>query len=121
MPAAASMLNDRRHCVPNGRAYNKAEKMTEFVIKLKDESKVDLFIAMLKRLVTSEGVDLSVERNGQGVALDTACDDDARFEALVNQIIKDAIEGRLAPLTEEERETDEYWEKVGADLNLTDD
>jgi hypothetical protein len=96
--------------------------MTEFVIKLKDESKVDLFIAMLKRLATSEGVDLSVERNGQGVALDAASDDDVRFEAVVNRIIQDAIAGRLAPLTEEEeRETDEYWEKVGEELNLTDD
>jgi len=96
--------------------------MTEFVIRLKDESKVDLFIAMLKRLVTSEGVDLSVEHNGQGVALDAAADDDARFEAVVNRIIQGAIAGRLAPLTEEEeRETAEYWEKVGEELNLTDD
>ena len=56
------------------------------------------------------------------MALDAASDDNARFEAVASRIIQDAIAGRLAPLTEEEeRETDEYWEKVGEELNLTDD
>ncbi|MCG3160609.1 MAG: hypothetical protein JMDDDDMK_01678 [Acidobacteria bacterium] len=92
--------------------------MTEFVIKLKDASQTGLLLDALKRLVTFQGVDLSVEQNGQGVALD----DDARFEAIVNQIIEDKLAGRLEPLTEEEqRENDEYWENVGAELNLTDD
>jgi hypothetical protein len=58
--------------------------MTELTIKLKDDSKLGLLLAMLKGLVTSEGVDLFVEQNGQGVALDTALDDDAQFEAMVN-------------------------------------
>jgi len=96
--------------------------MTELTIKLKDDSKLGLLLAMLRRLVTSEGVELSVEQNGQGVALDRAMDDDARFDAIVNQIIEDAIAGRLKPLTEEEqRECAEYWEKIGAELSLTDD
>jgi hypothetical protein len=96
--------------------------MTEFVIKLRDSSQTDVLLAWLKRMVTSTGVDLSVEQNGQGIALDTALDDDARFEATVNQIIEDAIAGRLEPLTEEEeREDDEYWESIGKELNLTDD
>ncbi len=96
--------------------------MTELTIKLKDDSKLGLLLAMLKRLVTSEGVELAVEQNGEGVALDVALDDDARFEAAVNQIIEDAIAGRLEPLTEEEqRKCAEYWEKIGAELDLTDD
>ncbi len=96
--------------------------MTEFVIKLRDGSQSGLLLAMLKRLVTSRGVDLSVEQNGQRITLDAVLDDDARFEAVVNQIIEDAIAGRLEPLTEEEqRKNDEYWESVGAELNLTDD
>lgn len=96
--------------------------MTEFVIKLRDESKAGLLLAELKRLATDQGLDLSIEQNGRGVALDTALDDDARFEAIVNQIIEDKLAGRLEPLTEEEqRENDEYWENVGAELNLTDD
>ncbi len=100
----------------------RGKKMTELTIKLKDESRLGLLLAMLRRLVTSEGVELSVERNGLGVALDRATDDDARFDAIVNQIIEDAIAGRLEPLSEEEqRESAEYWEKVGAELNLSDD
>ncbi len=96
--------------------------MTEFVIKLRDSSQTDLLLARLKRMVTSTGVDLSVEQNGQGIALDAVLDDDARFEAVVNQIIEDAIAGRIEPLTEEEeREDDEYWESIGKELNLTDD
>jgi hypothetical protein len=92
--------------------------MTEFVIKLRDASQASLLLDALKRLVTSQGVDLSVEQNGQGIALD----DDARFEAIVNQIIEDKLAGRLEPLTEDERrELDEYWEGVGAELNLTED
>lgn len=96
--------------------------MTEFVIKLRDASQSSLLLAALRRLVTAQGVDLSIEQNGHGVALDTAPDDDARFEATVNQIIEDAIAGRLEPPTEEEmREDNEYWEGVGAELNLSDD
>jgi hypothetical protein len=126
MPAAGSMPNNRRHRVPRRRAYNKAEKMTEFVIKLKDESKVDLFIAMLKRLVTAEGVDLSVERNGQGVGLDTASDDDARFEAMVNRIIEDAIAGKIERLTPEQEEAEErelaaYGEQKAQESGITSD
>ena len=96
--------------------------MTEFVIKLGDDSQAGLLLAQLKRLVTSEGVDLSVEQNGQQIALDAVLDDDAQFEAMVNQIIADKLAGKLEPLTEEEeRENDEYWEGVGKELNLTDD
>jgi hypothetical protein len=96
--------------------------MTEFVIKLRDASQAGLLLDALKRLVAFQGVDLSVEQNGQGIALDNALDDDARFEAIVNQIIEDKLAGRLEPLTEEERrENDEYWEGVGAELNLTED
>ena len=97
-------------------------KMTEFVIKLRDDSKASLLLATLKRLVTSQGVDLAIEQNGQGIALDAAPDDDARFDAMVDQIIADAMAGKLRPLTAEEmRELDEYGEKVGAELNFSDD
>lgn len=100
--------------------------MTELTIKLKDDSKLGLLLAMLKRLVTSEGVELAVERNGQGVALDRAADDDAQFDAMVNQIIEDAIAGRLEPMTDEEmdkidRETAEWGEKTAAALGITSD
>lgn len=99
--------------------------MIELIIKLKDDSKLGLLLATLRRLVTSEGVELAVEQSGQGVALDCApsgVEDDARFEAEVNQIIEYAIAGRLEPPTEEEeRELSEYWEAKGAELNLTDD
>lgn len=100
--------------------------MTEFVIKLKDESKVGLFIATLKRLVTSEGVDLSVERNGQGVALDTASDDDARFQAMIDQVIADAMAGKIERLTPEEEEAEErelaaYGEQKAQESGITSD
>ncbi|MGH9839978.1 MAG: hypothetical protein ACREEM_14435 [Blastocatellia bacterium] len=96
--------------------------MTEYVIKLRDASQAGLLLTALKRLVTAQDIDLSVEQNGQGIALDAVLDDDARFEAVVNQIIEDAMAGKIEPLTEEEeRENDEYWESVGAELNLTDD
>ena len=96
--------------------------MTEFVIKLRDESKTSLLLSVLKQMVMSQGVDLSVEQNGHGIALDALLDDDLRFEATINQIIADAIAGKAEPLTEkEEQENDEYWERVGAELNLTDD
>jgi hypothetical protein len=96
--------------------------MTEFVIKLRDASQADLLLDALKRLVAFQGVDLSVEQNGQGIALD----DDARFEAIVNQIIKDKLAGRLEPLTEEEmdeidREAAEWGVKRAAELGITSD
>lgn len=95
--------------------------MTEFVIKLRDDSKVGLLLATLKRLVTSQGIELAVEQNGQGIALDTTTDD-RRFEAMVNQIIADAIAGNLEPVSEEEqKENAAYFEKVGVGLNLNDD
>lgn len=104
--------------------------MTELTIKLKDDSKLGLLLAMLKRLVTSEGVELAVEQNGQGVALDRApdhaTDDDARFDAMVDQIIADAIAGRLEPMTDEEiaqaeQERIEYGMKKAAELGITSD
>lgn len=96
--------------------------MTEFVIKLHDPLQAGALLAQLKRLVTAENFDLSVEQNGQAIALEQALDDDARFEAEVNQIIADKLAGKLEPLTEEERaENEEYWERIGAELNLTDD
>ncbi len=76
--------------------------MTELTIKLKDDSKLSLLLALLRRWTTSEGVELAVEQNGQGVALDHTTDDDARFDAMVDQIIADAMAGRLEALTPEE-------------------
>jgi hypothetical protein len=96
--------------------------MTEFVIKLGDDSQAGLLLAQLKRLVTAEGIDLSVEQNGKEIALEHVFDDDAQLEAVVNQIIADKLAGKLEPLTEEERrENEAYWENVGKELNLTDD
>jgi hypothetical protein len=100
--------------------------MTELVIKLDDESKVGLLLATLKRLVTSHGVGLSVEQNGQRVALEATLDDDARFEAMVNQIITDALAGKIERLTPEEaeaewRELAAYGEQKAAESGITSD
>lgn len=101
--------------------------MTEFVITLRDESQTGLLLATLKRLVTAQGVDLAVEQNGHGVALDATTADDARFEALVDQVIQDALAGRLEALTPEEAEAEDrelavYGEQKMAELGfLTDD
>ncbi len=76
--------------------------MTELTIKLKDDSKAGLLLALLRRWTTSEGVEIAVEQNGQGVALDRTADDDARFDAMVDQIVADAVAGRLEALTAEE-------------------
>jgi hypothetical protein len=43
--------------------------MTEFVIKLRDESKAGFLLATLKRLVTSHGIDLAVEQTGRASRL----------------------------------------------------
>ena len=94
--------------------------MTEFILKLRDDSKAGLLLATLGRLA-SQGLELAVERNGKGIALDTHADD-AAFEATIQQIVDDAMAGNLAPLTpEEEREDDEYWATVGEELQLSDD
>lgn len=101
--------------------------MTEFVIKLRDASQSRLLLAALRRLVAAQGVDLSVEQNGHGVALDAARDDDARFEATVNQIIEDAMAGKLGQLTPEEEESEEralaaYGEQKAQELGgISDD
>lgn len=99
---------------------------TEFVIKLDDDSKIGLFLATLKRLVMAHNVGLSVEQNGQRVALETALDDDARFEATVNQIIADALAGKIERLTPEGaeaewRELAAYGEQKAAELGITSD
>lgn len=52
--------------------------------------------------------------------------DDARFEANVNQLIQDAIAGRLEPMTIEEmdeidRDMAEWGEKTAAILKITSD
>jgi hypothetical protein len=72
--------------------------MTQFIIKLGDESKASLLLALLKRLAMSRVVDLSVEQNGQEVALDTMSDEEAQFEAVVNRIIENTIAGRSSRL-----------------------
>jgi hypothetical protein len=112
--------------VKPGRCWRQRQQwggaMTEFVIKLGDDSQAGLLLAQLKRLVTAEGIDLSVEQNGKEIALEHVFDDDAQLEAVVNQIIADKLAGKLEPLTEEERrENEAYWENVGKELNLTDD
>jgi hypothetical protein len=84
--------------------------MTEFVIKLRDESKADFLLATLKRLMTSHGIDLTVEQNGQSVTLDDA--DDARFEAMINQVIEDALAGRFEFMTTAQREAE--WRELAA-------
>jgi len=99
---------------------------TEFVIKLDDESKIDLLLATLKRLVTSYGVSLSVERNGQRVALEDSLENESRFEAMINQIIADALAGKIERLTPEEaeaewREIAAYGEQRAAELGITSD
>ncbi|MGH9843245.1 MAG: hypothetical protein ACREEM_31280 [Blastocatellia bacterium] len=100
--------------------------MAEFVIKLNDDSKIGLLLATLKRLVTSHGVGLSVEQNGQRVALEATLDDDARFEAMVNQIITDVMAEKIERLTPEEaeaewRELAAYGEQKAAELGITSD
>lgn len=95
--------------------------MTKFIIELNDDSKAGLLLATLKRLVMTQGIELLVERNGQGIALDTPADD-ARFASTVDRIIADAIAENLQPLTEKEKlENAAYWQKVGADMDLSDD
>ncbi|MGH9842924.1 MAG: hypothetical protein ACREEM_29655 [Blastocatellia bacterium] len=84
--------------------------MTEFVIKLRDESKIGFLLATLKRLVTSHGIDLAVEQNGQGITLDGS--DDAHFEAMINQVVEDALAGRLEPMTPAQREAE--WRELAA-------
>ncbi len=100
--------------------------MKEFVITLRDESQTGLLLALLKRLVTVQGVDLAVRQNGHGVALDVTTADDAHFEAMVDQLIQDALAGKFETLTPEEEEAEkradnQYWASVGAELNLSDD
>lgn len=101
-------------------------KMTELVIKIRDNSQVGLLLATLKRLVTAEGIDLSVEQDGQNIALNPSSENDARFEALVSQIIADALAGKIEPLTPEEEEREErelaaYGAQKAAELGITSD
>lgn len=100
--------------------------MTEFVIKLRDESKAGLLLAALKRLVASEGFDLSVEQNGHGIAFDAVPDDDARFDAMIDQIISDAMAGKIEQLAPEEEEAEErelaaYGERIARESGITSD
>lgn len=100
--------------------------MTELVIKIRDNSQVGLLLATLKRLVTAEGIDLSVEQDGQNIALNPSSENDARFEALVSQIIADALAGKIEPLTPEEEEREErelaaYGAQKAAELGITSD
>jgi hypothetical protein len=90
--------------------FCKGGEMTEFVIKLRDESKAGFLLATLKRLVTSHGIDLAVEQNGQGVTFDGS--DDGHFEAMVNQVIEDALAGKLEPMTPAQREAE--WRELAA-------
>jgi hypothetical protein len=96
--------------------------MTRVTVSLQNDSTLNLLIALLKRLSASEEITFAVEQNGQAIALSPAREDDARFEAIVNQIIADAMAGKFAPLTKEELKGNaEYWERKGAELNLSDD
>lgn len=95
--------------------------MTKVTIQIADNSKLPLVLATLQRLASAGGLEFAVEEPGQTPTLDTSSDD-AQFAATVNQIVADAMAGKLAPLAgEEARRTAEYWEKVGTELNLTDD
>ncbi len=101
--------------------------MKEFVITLRDESQTSLLLALLRRLVTVQGVDLVVHQNGHGVTLDATAADDARFEAMVDQIIQDALAGKFETPTPSEveakdRELAAYGERKMAELGFpTDD
>jgi hypothetical protein len=81
--------------------------MTEVTVKLKDDSKLDILLAFLGRLGSSEEVKVAVERNGRGVALGHSPEDDARFEHMVNQIIQDALAGKMEQLTPEEEDAED--------------
>lgn len=110
---------------PHG-AQTKGGKMTRVIVDLSNDSRLDLLLAFLRRLGPGE-IGVAVERNGQSIAFAPSPDDDTRFEAMVNQIIEDAMAGKVEPLTpqeeeREERELAEYGEEVVLELGVfTDD
>lgn len=100
--------------------------MTRVTVDFHNESRLELLLAFLRRLGGAE-VEVAVEREGRRVELTPSPDDDARFEALVNQVIEDAMAGKIKALTpeeeeEEERKLAEYGEARARELGgFTDD
>jgi hypothetical protein len=101
--------------------------MTKVIVELSNNTRLDLLLAFLRRLGTDDEVKVAVEENGQSVARAYSPEDDARFEALVEQIIQDVLAGKIDPLPPEEEDREErelavYGEQKAQELAiLTDD
>jgi phosphomannomutase len=85
-------------------------KMTKVTIELSSNSKLDLLLAFLRRLGNAEEVKVAVESNG--AASDPALENDLRFEAMINQVIEDALAGKIEPMTDAEAEAE--WRELAA-------
>lgn len=84
--------------------------MTKVTIELSSNSKLDLLLAFLRRLGNAEEVKVAVESNG--AASDPALENDLRFEAMINQVIEDALAGKIEPMTDAEAEAE--WRELAA-------
>ncbi|MFN0086641.1 MAG: hypothetical protein ACKVX9_14730 [Blastocatellia bacterium] len=80
--------------------------MTVVRIELSNNERLDLLLAFLRRLGSSEEVRVAIEQSEEP-ALTSSPEEEARFEAMINQIVEDALAGRLERLTPEEEEREQ--------------
>lgn len=82
--------------------------MTVVRVELSNNSRLDLLLAFLRRLGSSDEIKVVIEEGGQGQAQlpssAVEAEAEAHFETMIHQIIEDALAGRLERLTPEEEE-----------------
>lgn len=85
----------------------------QLILDLKDDSKLALVLDAIRRLVSSDGVPLTLRSPDRGVILDPADDDfDAQVAALIEEAIAEKESGDLPSVEEMKREWQELISEI---------
>jgi len=86
----------------------------QLILDLKDDSKLALVLDALRRLVSSDGVPLTLRNPERGVIFDPA---DADFEAQVAALIEEAIEEKATNSLPGKEQIEKDWREISAEIS----
>jgi hypothetical protein len=107
------------HCFPyDSKAIllgeGKRSKKMQLILDLKDDSKLALVLEAIRRLVSSDGVQLTLRNPDRGAIFDPT---DDGFEAQVAALIEEAIEEKATNNLPGKEEIEEAWQAMSAEIS----
>jgi hypothetical protein len=86
----------------------------QLILDLKDDTKLALVLEAIRRLVSSDGVPLTLRSPDRGVIFDPTDDD---FEAQVAALIEEAIEEKATNSLPGKEQIEEAWQEMSAEIS----